>query len=134
MATQVSNCTIQGGCGTELTLPRVWQVGDSLCHDNGHVDASLDAIHAELDEDVVQNVFHDIPVAHYAGAGLERVADVSPGSGVGVAVLAGEGEGLVGFTVAVLGHDRGYRQPRLVLERPPCAHRRRACIAALARQ
>lgn len=33
-----------------LTLPRVRQIGNSLGHDNRHVNVALDAVHAQLDK------------------------------------------------------------------------------------
>ena len=116
-------------CGAGLTLPRVREVGDGLGHDDGHVDTALDAVHAKLDEDVVKDVLHDIPAAHDAGAGLEGVADVPPRGGVGVAVLAGKGEGLVRLPVPVLGHDGWDGEPRSRVERPARADGRGACTA-----
>jgi hypothetical protein len=43
---------------------------------------------------------------------------------VGIAVVAGKGEGLVELAVAVFGHDRGYRKPRRGVEGPSCPNSR----------
>ena len=110
------------------TFPRVWQVGDRLGHDNGHVDVALRIVHAKLDEDVVENVLHHIPIAHNVRAGLKGIPDVSSGGGVGVAVVTRKGEGPTQLAVPVLCHDRGNDEARLGLERPASAYGGGACI------
>jgi hypothetical protein len=87
------------------TFSRVGQVCNSFGHDDGHVEAAFKAIHAELDEDVVQHMLHDIPVADYTRPSLKCVADVSSCCRVGIAVLSCKGEGLAELAVAILGHD-----------------------------
>lgn len=109
------------------TFSRVGQVGHGLGHDDGDVDCTVGVVHAKLEEDVVEDVLHDIPVADDAGAGLEGVSDVASGRRVGVAVVAGKGEGLSELSVPVLGHDGGDAEARGRLERPAGSHGRGAC-------
>jgi hypothetical protein len=104
------------------TFSRVWEVCDSFGHDNGHVNTALNAVHTELDEDVVQKMFHNIPIAHDPRASLEGIANMSARCCIRITVLASKGEGLAQFSVAVLGHDGRDRESGLVLEGQACAY------------
>jgi hypothetical protein len=104
------------------TFPRVRQVCDGLCHDDGNLNTAVRLVHSEFEKDVVQHMLHHVPVADDSGAGLEGASNVSSRGRVGVAVGASKGKRLAELSVAILGHDGRDAESRLRIEGPAGAH------------
>ena len=86
-----------------LTFLGVGQVCDSLGHDDGNINVSTGLIHPQLEKYMVQEVFHNIPVADNAGPSLESIANMAARGCVSVAIIAGQRERLAKLSVAVFG-------------------------------
>lgn len=104
--------------GVALTPPRVIRVRNRLCHDNWSVNASIGPIDTKFDEQVVQQTLHYVPVAHYTGAGVERVPELAARSRIDVGIMSDELTGLVQFSVPVSAHHRGQYETGALVERP----------------
>ncbi len=72
------------------TLPAISQIHGWLGDDNRPAHAAAGAVDAEFEEDVVQHVLHDIPVAHDTTAGLEGRADLPSRRSVNIGILSNQ--------------------------------------------
>lgn len=109
------------------TFPRVWQVRNSLRHNDWYIDSSVSRlVQAELEENVVQNMFHDIPVANNAGASLKCRSDMTSCRRIGIAVSTRKRKGSAELPIAILRHYGRQAQSWFRLERPAGADIRRS--------
>lgn len=116
--------------GSKLTLSRVWQISHSFRHDNRNIH-SIRAIYAQLDEHIVQNRFHYIPIANNATAGLESISHVSPRCRVREHISPNKRVCLAQFPVSVFRVYRHEVQSRRAFKGPSCSSRRGSCGIAL---
>ena len=101
-----------------LTLSGIAEVCDRLGHDNRPVNASVGTIDPQLDEQIVQNSLHDIPVAHHTGTRVKCIAQLTARRSIHVGVVSDELTGFVEFPIAITTHHRGDDETRGFVERP----------------
>lgn len=90
-----------------LTFPRIREVRYCFGHYDRHVDSPVGIVHAQLEESPVQDMFLNIPVAHYPRAEFKCVSNMASSGRVGVTVSPGERIGLSKLPIPVFRHDRG---------------------------